>query len=82
MRNVLFAAAVAGLVATPALAADITVGVTSIVEHPALDAARDGIKETLEAAGFKDGENGFHFLFETAQGKPDIAAQIAAQVRR
>ncbi len=77
MRNVLFAAAVAGLVATPALAADITVGVTSIVEHPALDAARDGIKETLEAAGYKDGENGFHFLFETAQGKPDIAAQIA-----
>lgn len=77
MRKFLFAAAVAGMAAAPAFAADITVGVTSIVEHPALDAARDGIKETLEAAGYKDGENGFHFLFETAQGKPDIAAQIA-----
>ena len=77
MRKVLFAAAMAGVLASPALAADITVGVTSIVEHPALDAARDGIKEALAAAGYKDGENGFHFLFETAQGKPDIAAQIA-----
>ena len=78
MRKVLLAAAaVAAIVAAPAFAADITVGVTSIVEHPALDAARDGIKEALEAAGYKDGENGFHFLFETAQGKPDIAAQIA-----
>ncbi len=34
----------AAIVATPALAADITVAVTAIVEHPALDAARDGVK--------------------------------------
>ena len=77
MRKLLIAAAVAGLAATPVFAADITVGVTSIVEHPALDAARDGIREALEAAGYKDGENGFHFVFETAQGKPEIAVQIA-----
>lgn len=77
MRKLLLAAAVAGFATVPAFAADITVGVTSIVEHPALNACRDGIKEALEAAGYKDGENGFHFLFETAQGKPDIAAQIA-----
>ena len=76
MRKLLVALAVAGLV-TPAFAADVTVAVTSIVEHPALNAARDGIKEALEAAGFKDGADGFHFVFETAQGKPEIAAQIA-----
>jgi putative tryptophan/tyrosine transport system substrate-binding protein len=76
MRKLLSALAVAGLV-TPAFAADVTVAVTSIVEHPALNAARDGIKEALEAAGYKDGANGFHFVFETAQGKPEIAAQIA-----
>jgi len=76
MRKLLLALAVAGLV-SPAIAADVTVAVTSIVEHPALNAVRDGVKEALAAAGFKDGANGFHFVFETAQGKPEIAAQIA-----
>ena len=76
MRKLLLALAVAGI-ASPALAADVTVAVTSIVEHPALNAVRDGVKEALAAAGFKDGAGGFHFVFETAQGKPEIAAQIA-----
>ena len=76
MRKLLLALAVAGI-ASPAIAADVTVAVTSIVEHPALNAVRDGVKEALEAAGFKDGAGGFHFVFETAQGKPEIAAQIA-----
>ena len=31
--------------------------VTAIVEHPALDAARDGIKEALAEAGYVDGQN-------------------------
>ena len=75
MRKLIMALAAAAL-ATPALAADITVAVTAIVEHPALDAARDGIKEALEAEGFKDGEQ-INFVYESAQGKPDIAAQIA-----
>ena len=40
----------------PALAQDkVTVAVTAIVEHPALDAARDGIKAELAAAGYVDG---------------------------
>ena len=76
MRKLLLALAVAGI-ASPAIAADVTVAVTSIVEHPALNAVRDGVKEALAAAGFKDGAGGFHFVFETAQGKPEIAAQIA-----
>ncbi len=76
MRKLLIAAAVAGFAATPAFAADIKVGVTAIVEHPALDAARDGIKEALAAAGYTDGDK-IDFIYESAQGKPEIAAQIA-----
>jgi putative ABC transport system substrate-binding protein len=66
-----------GLVGQPAaFAADMSVAVTAIVEHPALDACRDGIRDELAAAGFKDGEN-FTFTYESAQGNPGTAAQIA-----
>lgn len=75
MRKLMLALAV-GAFATPAFAADITVAVTAIVEHPALDAARDGIKEALAAEGFADGDQ-INFVYESAQGKPEIAAQIA-----
>ncbi len=65
------------LMSSVALAADkVTVAVTSIVEHPALNAARDGVKKALEDAGYKDGDN-LTFQFETAQGNPATAAQIA-----
>ena len=50
--------------------------VTAIVEHPALDAARKGIKDELAAEGFVEGHN-LDFLFESAQGNPATAAQIA-----
>ena len=60
----------------PASAADITVAVTAIVEHPALDACRDGIKDELKAQGFEDGKN-ISFVYESAQGNPGTAAQIA-----
>lgn len=60
-----------------AQAADkVTVDVTAIVQHPALDAARDGIKKALEDAGFKDGDN-LTFHYESAQGNPATATQIA-----
>jgi putative ABC transport system substrate-binding protein len=63
--------------AGPALAQDKPlVAVTAIVEHPALDAARDGIKEALAAEGFVDGQT-ITFLYESAQGNPATAAQIA-----
>ncbi|MBN9439659.1 ABC transporter substrate-binding protein [Bosea sp. (in: a-proteobacteria)] len=54
----------------------VTVAVTAIVEHPALDAARDGVKKALEEAGYKDGAN-LSFRYESAQGQPATAAQIA-----
>ena len=51
-RATLTALAVLFGAATPALAAEQkTVAVTAIVEHPALDAARDGVKDELKAAG-------------------------------
>lgn len=64
--------------ATAASAADASVAVTAIVEHPALDAVRDGVKEALEEAGFKEGDN-LTFTYESAQGNPGTAAQIARQ---
>jgi putative ABC transport system substrate-binding protein len=53
-----------------------TVAVTAIVEHPALDAARNGIRDELAAAGYEEGHN-LDLLFESAQGSPAVAARIA-----
>lgn len=78
MRHLLLACAATFALSLPAKAENVTVAVTAIVEHPALDAVRDGVKETLEAAGYKDGEN-LRFLYESAQGNPATAAQIARQ---
>lgn len=78
MRSLLLALAATVAISLPARAEDVTVAVTAIVEHPALDAARDGVKEALEAAGYKEGEN-LKFLYESAQGNPATAAQIARQ---
>lgn len=78
MRALILALAAATALAIPAKAQDVTVAVTAIVEHPALDAARDGVKEALAEAGYKEGEN-LTFLYESAQGNPGTAAQIARQ---
>jgi putative tryptophan/tyrosine transport system substrate-binding protein len=61
---------------TPAFAEEAFVAVTAIVEHPALDACRDGIRDELKAAGFEDGKN-FKFAYESAQGNPATAVQVA-----
>lgn len=75
MRRIALAVAAAAI-AVPAYAADITVAVTAIVEHPALDAARDGVRDELAKEGFRDGDN-INFVYESAQGNPATAAQIA-----
>ena len=59
-----------------AAAADKSVKVTAIVEHPALDAARDGIKDELAAQGFKAGDN-LDWEYQSAQGDVGTAGQIA-----
>ena len=78
MRSILLAFAASVALILPASAENVTVDVTAIVEHPALDAARDGVKEALEAAGYKEGEN-LTFVYQSAQGNPATAAQIAHQ---
>jgi putative ABC transport system substrate-binding protein len=62
--------------AGPAAAADAVVAVTAIVEHPALDAVRQGVQDQLAADGYEVGKN-LDFQFESAQGNPATAAQIA-----
>ena len=78
MRALVLALVAATALAMPVRADEVTVAVTAIVEHPALYAARDGVKEALAEAGFKEGEN-LKFVYESAQGNPGTAAQIARQ---
>ncbi|TRN15177.1 ABC transporter substrate-binding protein [Vibrio fluvialis] len=54
------------------------VAVSQIVEHPALDAARQGLLDGLKAKGYEEGKN-LEFDFKNAQGNPAIAVQIARQ---
>lgn len=79
LRTVAAAAALVGmtLLSGQALAADTkTVKITSIVEHPALDAVRDGIIDELAERGYVDGNN-LDVEFQSAQGDVGIAGQIA-----
>jgi len=55
-----------------------SVAVTAIVEHPALDAVRDGVKQGLADAGFTEA-NGLRWQYQSAQGNTAVAAQIARQ---
>lgn len=57
-------------------AADKSVKVTAIVEHPALDATRDGLRDELAAQGFTAGA-GLSWEFQSAQGDVGTAGQIA-----
>ena len=80
VRRTALAMLAATALAAPGLAQDkVTVAVTAIVEHPALDAARDGIKAALAEAGYVDGQN-LTFVYESAQGNPATAAQIARKL--
>jgi putative ABC transport system substrate-binding protein len=70
------ALAAAAITTAPAFAQNKSVSVISIVEHPALDAVRDGVKEELAAAGFDSNKN-LKYQFQSAQGNTGTAAQIA-----
>lgn len=69
-----------GGISSAVSAAPLVVGVTQIVEHPALDAVRDGFKETLEEAGFKEGEDVVYDL-QNAQGDFNNAISIAQKFK-
>src|SRR5437867_7988535 len=77
LRNPLTLLAVAlAAIAMPCQAADKSVAVTAIVEHKALDAVRDGVKDELKSAGFDSGKT-LKYEFQSAQGNTGTAAQIA-----
>lgn len=54
------------------------VAVTQMVEHPSLDAVRDGLKEALTDAGYTAGDT-LRWEWQSAQGNPATAAQIASK---
>jgi putative ABC transport system substrate-binding protein len=62
--------------AFPASAADKSVAITAIVEHPALGAVRDGVQDALKKAGYESGKN-LKWNYQSAQGNTGTAAQIA-----
>ena len=71
---------VGGTVFSFAAAAPLVIGVTQIVEHPALDAARDGFKEAMEEAGYKEGVDVIYDL-QNAQGDFNNAISIAQKFK-
>lgn len=54
------------------------VAITAIVEHPSLDAVREGVIEELAEEGFVEGKN-LKINFQSAQGNTATAGQIAKQ---
>ena len=54
------------------------VAITAIVEHPALDAVRQGAIDELKEQGFNEGQN-LTVNFQSAQGNTGTAGQIAKQ---
>ncbi|WP_144638289.1 ABC transporter substrate-binding protein [Bordetella genomosp. 13] len=66
----------AAIHAAPAVAQQKSVAITAIVEHPALDAVRDGVQEGLKQAGYESGKN-LKWQYQSAQGNTGTAAQIA-----
>jgi len=77
IKQMMGAAVLAGSCVQP-LALAQSIAVTSIVEHPSLDAVRDGVKKALEEAGYTEA-NGLRWQYQSAQGNTAMAAQIARQ---
>jgi len=71
---------IVGGVSSLAGAQPLVIGITQIVEHPALDAARDGFISALEEAGFKEGEDVVYDL-QNAQGDFTNAISIAQKFK-
>ena len=53
-----------------------SVGITAIVEHPALNAIRKGVEDELKALGWVPGKN-LKITYQSAQGNAATAGQIA-----
>jgi putative ABC transport system substrate-binding protein len=55
------------------------VGVIQVIEHPALDQSRQGILDELKENGFIPDKT-MQWFYESAQGNPALAAQIAQKL--
>ena len=76
LRQLLIVAVLLLAAALPAFAAERSVRITAIVEHPALDAVRQGVLDELQQLGYRPGDN-LDWEFQSAQGDASIAGQIA-----
>ncbi|QTX05404.1 ABC transporter substrate-binding protein [Agromyces archimandritae] len=56
----------------------LTIGISQIVQHPALDSAREGFKEAFADAGYVEGED-VEFDEQNAQGEQATATTIASK---
>jgi len=56
----------------------IRIGILQLVEHPALDAAREGFIEALKEAGYEDGKN-IKIDLQNAQGEKANTSTIASK---
>jgi len=56
-----------------------TIGISQIVEHPALNTVRQGMLNALKEQGFEEGRN-LKVLYENAQGNVVTATQIASKL--
>lgn len=65
----------AALMAPAAWAQTKSVGITTIVDHPALDSVRKGVEDELKALGW--GADKLKIQFQSAQGNAATARQIA-----
>ncbi len=64
------------LTGTVAIAAPLKIGITQIVDHPALNAVRQGVMDVLAEAGYVEGEN-VEYILGNAQGDFSVAMSIA-----
>src|SRR5579863_8485213 len=53
-----------------------TIGISQIVEHPALDAVRESMLTALKAEGYETGKN-LKVIYDNAQGNIVTSTQIA-----
>lgn len=56
--------------------APLKISILQIVEHPALNATREGLLDELKQLGYEDGKN-VVVDYQSAQGNPALAAQIS-----
>lgn len=64
--------------ATTAQKSPKKIAIAAIVEHPSLDTIRQGVIDELADEGYKQGDN-LTINFQSAQGNPATAGQIAKQ---